>query len=427
MQNDQSQEDTGLKSIEYHPSNVSFAVSEHIAKENPIYTRVMVYALFIILCAAFVYSYFAKVAVFVDAQGQLEFETPATRVFTQHDIVVETIFVLDNQNVQKGDLILKAQNQLSITNIKKLFEDQNRFNEILKKTSQNKCHQVCILELDLLMQRSFAFMPKLKVDGQLLNYLSSVNKIGSDLLLTLKEYSKMPKALAGLQSQIKQHLGRIRLIEKKGATKLLKFEYNQLKSELAQFEAQLDEKKQSYIRQVQSNRDLALVTLAEFKKNISDYIESHEIRSPASGVVVFSNLRTKGEFVSSRTEVFSVIPTNSLLKAKIMLSNQDISKVKPKDKVKMNLHALPEREYKALHGNIDRISISPVQTQNNVITSYEAWVKLEQQSFQSNQGQVMAFKNGMTLDAKVITKYESLFMLGVKKILNLYDQHVRWR
>lgn len=414
----------GIESLRYHPSKVSWAMSQHISRENPKIHRSLVYLLLVLLLLTLTYSLITKVAISIKASGKLDFDASKVSVVNSNDLVVDKIFFKHNDQVKENDLLVVAKKQITFEQAKKLSDDTEILNKLIELEKSNKCDSACVTSLDGLLNASFGKTTKLSVEGELFDYLKQVSTELANYVQSLKNIGNEGSTLTGLKLRLSQAQGKLNQIKRKNAQKLLAMEVENLNKEIADTTAQINEKKIGSKNQVSNARGPLLLSLKPMKEKIITYKKSHELRAPVSGILQFENIGGEGELISGRTKVFQILPTSSNLVAKIQVQNKDISEIAKGDRVKIAIQALPEREYGPVYGEIQKIGVTPIENKETATLSYEVVVNLEKQSLSSNLGGEKTFKIGMLLDAKIITKHKTLFWVGITKLLNIKEEYL---
>lgn len=422
--NNEDHKQVGLESVRYHPSKVSWAMSQHISRENPKIHRLLVYLIISILILSFVYSVFTKVAISLKASGKLDFDANTITIVNSHDIVVDKILFKDNDVIKKNDLLVIAKKQISTDQARKLNNDSLEILKLIDQESAKKCNPSCLASLNNFLINGFLKTPKLEVEGELSEYLRQVSSDLSNYVLALKNVGNEGSTLGGLKTRLSQAQAKLAQIKSKNAQNLLAMEVDNLNKEIADINSQINEKKLGSSNQVANARAALSLSLRPMKEKLISYRASHELRSTIDGILKFEGIGGEGELISARSKVFQIIPTTSNLVAKILVQNKDISDIAVGDKVKVSIQALPEREYGSVAGSIKKISATPIEVKETGSLNYEVVVSLEKQTLKSTFGEEKSFKLGMLLDAKIITKHKTLFWVGISKLLNIKQEYL---
>ncbi|MEO0936203.1 MAG: HlyD family efflux transporter periplasmic adaptor subunit, partial [Cyanobacteria bacterium J06641_2] len=90
------------------------------------------------------------------------------------------------------------------------------------------------------------------------------------------------------------------------------------------------------------------------------------VRAPMAGTILQLNLRNPQQVLSPGEIVARIAPTNAPLEIKAQVTAQDIDKVKPKQKVQMQVSACPYPDFGTFNGTVQTIASDtiPVTTDN---------------------------------------------------------------
>lgn len=414
----------GIESLRYHPSKVSWAMSQHISRENPKIHRLLVYILILVLLLILAYSLVTKIAISIKANGKLDFEANTLNIVNSDDMVVDKIFFKDNEAVRKNDLLLIAKKQISPDQARKLLDESEVISTSIEAEKNKSCKSVCMKRLDDILAQGLTKTANLNIEGELSNYLKQLSTELSTYVLALKNVGNEGSTLSGLRLRLTQAQSKLNQIRKKNAQKLLAMEVESLNKEIADINAQINEKKLGSSNLVDNARSVLQLNLKPMREKLITYRKAHELRSSVDGILKFGSLGGEGELISARSKVFQIIPTSSNLVAKIFVQNKDISEISKGDKVKIAIQALPEREYGSVNGTIKKISTVPIEVKETGSLNYEVVIELEKQTLVSTFGEEKTFKLGMLLDAKIITKHKTLFWVGISKLLNVKEEYL---
>lgn len=413
----------GKESLTYHPSKVSWSVSQHISRENPLLERVILYVLVYMFLMIVAYAALSKVAISTKTQGALEYLTPSSEVLVQNDFTVETIYINPNDEVRKGEIILRGEDQLSQANIDALNASYGSINTMIQLDESGRCGSRCVQDLTTLSEGTFALERTITSQGVFKDYLVRLSSEFKNYINALENRQSLAASTSGLRLQIKQARDKIKRIERQGSIDILRMEYDQLKTELANLESNLSERQSSVRSNVRQARNAFSLSLSQLPQQMSTYIESHQIVAPMDGVVVFDKPLAPGQFLQARSKVLQVIPVGDPLIGRSLVSNKDIAKIQEGDVVKISLDALPEREFESVWGEVYAIAVDPKEDPQTKELKYEISIALDQQALQDYRGEEKPFRLGMTFQAQIITEYRSLLRVVIMRLLNIKDEY----
>ncbi|WP_044201199.1 HlyD family secretion protein [Flammeovirga sp. OC4] len=128
------------------------------------------------------------------------------------------------------------------------------------------------------------------------------------------------------------------------------------------------------------NRSIAL------RNAIIDWKQRHLLTSKINGHVAFLDFLINQQFVQANNSLFSVIPLEYSLKAKVKIPSTNFGKVSQGQKVNIKLEAYPFEEYGMVNGEISHIYqftkddkyLCEVKLRNGIKTSYQKELKYKQ-------------------------------------------------
>jgi hemolysin D len=143
-----------------------------------------------------------------------------------------------------------------------------------------------------------------------------------------------------------------------------------------------------------------------------------ELRAPQAGIVKDLATHTIGTVVSTGTVLLSIVPEREPLVAEIMIRNDDVGFVHPRQAVKLKLAAYPFQKYGLLDGKVLQIwpdaseagptgssseshsPESPSSSASNPVNGFKALVSLDRQTL-SADGESLTLVAGMQIVAEV--------------------------
>lgn len=181
----------------------------------------------------------------------------------------------------------------------------------------------------------------------------------------------------------------------------------------ATFSQEVDEKQnqQSRVRQLESQCAAA-----------QNSVDRAAICAPISGIISGIKLRGKGEVVTQKDVLLSVVPLESDLVIEAQLKNQDRGFVNVGQPVKLKFAAFPFQDFGILKGNVIEIESSPREL-NTLGASYRALIQPEQ-SYMKVNGKNIPFAAGMVVSSEIITRYRTVFSVIFDPLKKLTD--ARW-
>ena len=147
-----------------------------------------------------------------------------------------------------------------------------------------------------------------------------------------------------------------------------------------------------------------------------------EISSPIAGIVTAIKLRGRGEVVSQKDVLMSVVPLVSDLVVEAQLPNKDRGFVHAGQPVKLKFASFPFQDFGILKGKLIEVESFPREI--NKLGGYYRIVVEPEQDYMLVHGQKLTFAPGMSVSAEVITNYRTVLNIMCEPIRKLQD--ARW-
>lgn len=153
-----------------------------------------------------------------------------------------------------------------------------------------------------------------------------------------------------------------------------------------------------------------------------DKFERAEICSPIEGVVTSIKLRGKGEVVSQKEPLMTIVPLHSDLVIEAQLPNKDIGFVKAGQDVKLKLASFPFQDYGILQGKLIEVEAFPRDVEK--LGGYYRIIVEPERTYVMVHGKKIPFATGMSVSAEVITRRRSILSIILEPIKNIKE--TRW-
>jgi multidrug efflux pump subunit AcrA (membrane-fusion protein) len=146
------------------------------------------------------------------------------------------------------------------------------------------------------------------------------------------------------------------------------------------------------------------------------------ITAPIGGTVDHIAVSGVGQVVTRGTQVMEILPREARFIAIIAVANKDISRMKVGLPVIVRLDALPERTYGSINGTVESVPLTLTPSGDpNVPPAYAVVVALDRQSAAKGKDE-LPFRSGMQLDARIVTRHESMLVNFVHKLFSISDE-----
>ena len=331
-------------------------------KQSPQMVRMVVWVLMGTTAFGVAWLAFAKTEEVVTAPGKLQPIGDVKTVQMPQGGVLKQMLVKEGQRVNKGDVLLRLDNEASMDRESGLDNSiaAKRKELTLKQTEFDR-----YLELNQTEQQ--VFTSTLNLDREVLVRLEQLRRAGGVAELQYLQQRTKVKQDEGDLSKAK--------IDRLRQSAILRQQIQSLKGELADLSTRLTESRVA-------NRYQA-------------------IRSPVDGVV-FDLKPTGAGFVGQGSEpVMKIVPFDAL-QAKVEVPSSKIGFVRLGQKVDVSIDSFPASDFGVLQGAIKRISsdaLPPDQMKQDY--RYPVNVGLKSQTLKLSSGQRLPLQVGMSLTANI--------------------------
>ncbi|MFB2737237.1 HlyD family efflux transporter periplasmic adaptor subunit [Umezakia ovalisporum] len=208
--------------------------------------------------------------------------------------------------------------------------------------------------------------------------------------------------------------------------------YERIKQEQAKGQATiaaLNRERETLLQQRLELQKQKNQTHKELEKVKTD-LKQTVIRAPITGTVLQLKLHNPGQVVQQSQAIAHIAPLNSPMVIKAFVQPQHIDKVKPGQKVQMQISACPYPDYGTLHGTVKTVAPDALPVGNNraepgaqgaaQIVAYEATIKAES-TFLARGNHQCHLKPGMEGRADIISRQETVLNFILRKARLITD------
>lgn len=408
------------ESLIYDPSKVSWSVA-NLAKQPPHWTsKIFVYFLLATLAIGITYCYFAVVPVSIKTQGIIVAEQKSFPILANLIAQVVSVSVKDNMQVKKGDVLLVTDKVLDDKIAQKLKADTEFLKKQIEKEDKGRCDKKCYNAA----LRDFPRLFNAEAASPLKESLIQMRDLVAEYLASKGNTLNAQGLLAEQYQQIKIAQTKLKTIGAKKAEDLLKTDIERLNREIGSARAVIAERQDRVRTSFIQVKDRLSIRLDNFPQDVNSFQKANRYFSPADGTVSQLQLSGPGEILSPGKPIMMIIPEGSELIAEVSVPNKEIARVTKGQKVKIELQALPERDFGELNGTVSSIPLdvsqSPANTPSGGEPTYTVRVSLGKQAFTKSE-KIYPIRLGMTVQAQIVVQEETLLILGTKKILKIKD------
>jgi HlyD family secretion protein len=351
---------------------VSSSHEEVVLQQSPRLARTITWFLVGTTAFGFAWLAFAQTEEVVVAPGKLEPIGDVKTIQVPVGGVLESLLVKEGQRVNKGQVLLRLDNEAS------LEREQGIQKTIVAKEQQLRLKEVELQRyLTLNDTEQLVLRQNLQLEREILDRLGSLRQVGATPELQyLQQRNKVREVQGSLARTV---------VDRQRQVAILEQSVQQLRGELADLESRR----------------------TELRVNL----RYQDIRSPVDGLVF--DLKPKGPgFVAQGSEpVMKIVPFNNL-KANVEIDSSKIGFVKVGRPADISIDSFPAVDFGVLHGTVKRIgsdALAPDQLKQTY--RYPAEIQLNSQQLQLRSGQRLPLQVGMSLTANIKLRKVSYLQL----------------
>lgn len=185
----------------------------------------------------------------------------------------------------------------------------------------------------------------------------------------------------------------------------------ELKGEITQTRARIDQLTSEYQQQLMTERGRLQNELTQLEAKLEKQAYRsglQELTAPQSGIVKDLATHTEGYVVPSGTELMTLVPADEPLQAEVYVSNQDIGFIRKDQTARVKLAPYPFQRFGTVQGKVTIVSPdaqdarqqSPQQQQGQPPGAYKAVLSLDKQHL-AHEGERYELRPGMTVIAEI--------------------------
>lgn len=409
------------------------AIQESPPARLPRAVMFLVTALVVILLA---WATFGKLDIIASAEGRLVPQTYVKIVQPADAGIVQEILVKEGESVQAGQVLMRMDTkeaeadektlkmQLALKSLQLRRVDAELAGQGL--TAQPDDPEDLFRQVDLqYRERRQSYLDSLAQSEQALTRARRDYDSGKEVLEKLREVTPILKAQAeayaglgkdGFAPPLMVRDKEREYLEKARDLKAQEQTVASLAAAVAQAQKQVSQVSSKYRSDLQNER---IEAEGQYRKLEQDWAKQQhksgllELKAPQAGLVKDLATHTVGTVVAPGTVLLSLVPENEPLLAEVMVSNDDVGFVRPKQHVKLKLVAYRFEKYGMLEGEVMHIgpdaSESDAQSRSKDADkdnrsrpsmTYKALVSLKSQVLEA-QGEKLKLVPGMQVIAEI--------------------------
>lgn len=354
--------------------------------------------------------------------------------------IVEEILIKEGSLVKKGDILLKINNEKSLSTFESNEVKSMALEaKILRLKAQSKVEEFDLSKIENKTLKSF-------IKNELSLYKTNISQLNSSLDVLKEQLMQKRNSFEDAKSKKKYLRKSLTMIQKEinmtapmvergiasevDLLRLQKEENNaldefksaefaiiRLESEINETLHKIEETKLSFSSTAKKELNEAI---AEYKRTVSnakaleDQVTRTIVKAPRDGVVQRLFVHTIGGVVKPGDDLIEIVPSNEKLLVNAKVKPSDIAFIYPSQKAIVKFSAYDFSIYGGLEGEV--VSISPDTIKDKDENTYYI-VRIQTQKSKLEQSKDMKIIPGMTAQVDILTGKKSILSYILKPIL----------
>jgi len=421
------------------------AVQEILGRPPRWIIRWGITVILLIIGGIFIGSYFIKYPDVVSATIEVTTENLPAQLVARTTGKLDTLFVANNQTIEKGEYLAVIENTADFNDVIKLQTQLNAFqffffnpNETLSFTTKN------MLKLGELQSYYYPFAKswedyeyylKANYFNQKINALKRQINIQQKLIQRSKKQCEISHEQLLIQERLfnidsnlfaQNVIPLINFENAKNSYLQVQQSYENALSAVDNIQLTITQHEQNIFdlqQQDEEKRQELLLALSGTYEALQSQINLWEMqyvfKSPISGKAAMAKLWQKNQHVSAGESFINIVPKeDTQITGEILLPAQGAGKVKTGQLVNIKFAGFPHMEFGMVRGVITNISLVPIVSESGKFTMIEVGFP---ENLKTNYGKELDFSQQMSGTAEIITEDMRLmerFLNPIKSLIN---------
>ena len=353
----------------------------------PVWSQALVWTIIGAASAGFVFAVLAQIDEVVVAPGMLQPRGAERPIKSPLAGVVAQIYVQEGQAVRQGQPLLRLDPDVSEKRRTTVVEETR-----LERQREIEQTRAFGARADSLRSKQEALRQAMVTEQQILRQIEPLARVG-----------------AVQQVQVLQQRNRVQ----------------QLRSEMAQAEANLREVQAELVRQRQESlRNLA--DLDRQRVEVKEAQDQELLRAPLDGVVFDLVPSSTGYAVNQGETLLKVVPGGTL-EAKVFFTNREVGFVKPGQTAQVRVDAFPFTQFGSIQGRIRAVSVYALPPdQQNPEPRFPGYVSLDRNALMRD-GRRFVVGSGQSVQVNVVLRQKRVITLLTDVLDRAFDSLRRIR
>lgn len=373
----------------------------------------------------------------INALVTISTKNPPVRLIAKSDGLLDSVFVLNNQMVKKGDYIAVIKNPAitkDVIELKRLLEEYESIDENFKAISDSTMRlgelqipystfKEELQKYEYFLKNNF-YAQKIQSFKRQIAFYSDLNENLERQKLIADEELKNAEELYAKYEMLfeKNMIGKDEFLQYQSQYLQKKYNVENLGANIIRNNIQLEEYQKTVLeiaQQYGENKQNYIIRLNESFKTLraqyDSWKERYVIAATETGKVSFFNFWSKNQQVTPGTVVAAIIPDTTELIARAVLPGAGVGKVEIGQKVRIKLNAYPYEQFGVIIGNIS--AVSAISSENNYVVSIDL-----EQGLTTTYHKQLDLSSELQGTAEIITKDISLLERFFYNFRALFDK-----
>ncbi|MDD4590777.1 MAG: HlyD family efflux transporter periplasmic adaptor subunit [Parabacteroides sp.] len=287
----------------------------------------------------------------------------------------------------------------------------NEYRGIVEQLTEQQNDQEILLKEGKITQVDYN---KTKSELTYANSMYNAYKVKADAEKKLSKatYDNANRQLKSLNKQILTQKLKIEQIENKITQLNIDLNYNKSvqKNELNN-------------KQIQNNR--SIYDLLSQKRNIENSIKNNTLTAPINGEIKDVWINTIGGVVTSAQPLLTIVPSDDIILAEVVVTNKDIGYIKKNQEVSIKMDTFSFQKYGVIDGKVTYISPDATKDESGALL-YKIHISLDKNQLVVD-GLTAKISPGMTLTAEIKTGKKRIIDFFLEPIIKELDESIKVR
>lgn len=417
------------------------SLSAAVIQVTPSKLRIVLYFWLVAIVLFFVWAHFASIDEIARGEGEIVPSGKNQMIQNLEGGIVDEILVKEGQEVKKGEILLKIDNQksesslttnaikadaleakivrLRAESIGAAFDVADELLERIPQLIENE-KSLYLTNQKQLQSKIDALSEQLEQKKQELSEAKAHKRHLKDSLAFISEEVRMtePMVAKGIRSKIdflKLQREENEAKEKYSATN---YTIPRLQSAIKEIESTIKETHLLFQSDAKEKLNAAVAEFREYRSNmkaLKDQVTRTVVRSPMNGIVQKLYVNTVGGVIKPGADIVEIVPTDENLIVEVKIKPADIAFIYYGQKAIVKFSAYDFSIYGGLDGRVIHISADTIKDEKENVF-YTVRIQTNQ-NFLGDKKKPLKIIPGMTVNVDIITGQKSVLDYILKPIL----------